>query len=235
VPPPQGIYGQITQNGAPVSGVTVTLQLRDGATSTEVLADTTDVNGNYSFLNAPTLAAGQRYFVFYPNDENDPSRVSFWAGLLLNSYTAGDTVNGTDFDIANIVLVSPGPASEVTLPQTFTWNLRPATPTDSYEFNLIDDEQNITYFYTVPPLGYVNAYTLQSLPGNMVYDEGYGWIVWAYGPGGSLSTGNFGASFLAYGIAFVESAAGGQTEIVTSLQRNNSLDLVNQRLSQPAP
>src|SRR5688572_2271090 len=76
-PPPRGIYGLITQNGVPTAGITVTLQLREGNTTTAIETVTTDANGNYSFLNAPSLGSEQRYFVFYPNAENVASRVSF--------------------------------------------------------------------------------------------------------------------------------------------------------------
>jgi hypothetical protein len=229
-PPPRGIYGLITQSGVPVAGITVTLQLREGNTTTAVETITTDTNGNYFFLNAPSLGGEQRYFVFYPNAENVASRVSFWAGFLINSYVAGQEISGTDFDIANITLVNPPPASVVTLPTTFTWNLRPSSPGDSYEFNLIDDETQQLYFYTNPPLGYVGSYLLDALPSNMVYDEGYAWTVWAYGPGGSPSTGNFGAAYLAYGITFVESAAPTHTPLADGQFRPNA-NLAFQRLA----
>lgn len=227
---PRGIYGLITQDGVPAAGITVTLQLRQGNNVTPVMAVTTDANGNYAFLDAPSLGSGQRYFVFYPNAENVASRVSFWTGFLIDSYTAGEELPGTDFDIANITLFSPPPASVVTVPTIFIWNPRPASPGDSYEFNLIDDETQQTYFYTNPPLGYVNNYTLDSLPGNMAYGEGYAWTIWAYGPGGSLSSGNFGASYLAYGVTFVESAAGSHTSLTAEQFRLNP-QLAHQRLA----
>jgi hypothetical protein len=232
-PPPRGIYGLVTQNGVPTAGITVTLQLREGSDTILVESVTTDANGNYSFLNAPTLGSGQRYFVFYPNAENVASRLSFWAGFLIDGYTAGDEVPGTDFDIANITLVNPPPAAVVTLPTTFTWNPRPATPGDSYELNLIGDEpedEDETYFYTNPPLGYVNSYTLDTLPDTMVYDETYAWTVWAYGPGGTFAGGNFGASYLAYVFTFVESAAPSHIPTVPA-QIRNSPELAFQRLA----
>lgn len=230
-PPPRGIYGLVTQNGTPAAGVIVDLQLRQGNTSTAVLTTTTDLNGNYSFLNAPTLADGQRYYVRYPNVEGVASRVSFWFAFLITPYTAGDEVAGGDFDIANIPLGNPPPASIVNIPTLFTWGLRPATPTDNYEFNLLDDQNaNIYYFYTNPPLGYVNNYTLQNLPGNMDYDETYAWTIWAYGAGGSLDTGNFGASFLAYVITFTESAEGSLHPITTG-QLHLNPEVGSQRLN----
>jgi hypothetical protein len=228
--PPRGIYGLVSQDGVPAGGVNINLNLREGSNVTTIMTVATDPNGNYSFLGAPSLGSGQQYFVYYPNSEDVASRVTFWAGFLINSYTAGDELNGADFDIANINLVTPAPASVVTLPTTFTWNPRPASPGDSYEFNLIDDETQQTYFYTNPPLGYVNSYTLNSLPGNMVYDESYGWTIWAYGPGGSLSAGNFGASYFAYGVTFVQSAAHTHTPTIPTHFRAN-LDLAFQRLA----
>jgi hypothetical protein len=231
--PPRGIYGLVNQNGVPAAGITVTLQLRHGSNATPIRTMTTDASGNYAFLDAPTLGSGQQYFVFYPNAENVASRLSYWAGFLIDTYTAGDEIPGADFDIANITLANPPPAAVVTLPTTFTWNPRPATPTDNYELNIIGDskeDQGHTYFYTNPPLGYIGVYTLDTLQGEMVYNESYGWTIWAYGPGGSLSAGNFGVSYFAYGVTFVQSAASNHTPAPAGQLRVNP-ELAYQRLT----
>jgi hypothetical protein len=231
---PRGIHGLVTEGGVPAAGITVTLQLRNAANQvSQVMLDLTDANGYYSFIGAPTLANGDRYFVFYPNAEDTAARVNYWAGFLINSYTAGDEINGTDFDIANIVLTNPAPGATVTLPTTFTWNPRAASPTDSYELNIVGDSEedaDETYFYTIPPLGYVGHYTLNSLPGSMDYNETYGWTMWAYGPGGTFPTGNFGTSYYVYIVTFAESAAGNHSPAAAVRLRPDP-ELVFQRLT----
>jgi hypothetical protein len=85
----------------------------------------------------------------------------------------------------------------VDLPVTFTWIPRPASPTDSYEFELFDPANEEPYFYTDPPLGYVSSFTLQDLPNG--FDEGveYGWAISVLSP-----EGGFGGSYYYFPITF---------------------------------
>jgi hypothetical protein len=72
----------------------------------------------------------------------------------------------------------------VALPYTFQWTRRPASPSDTYEFDLYDPADGDPYFYTDPPLGYVGSYTLSGLPARFRRGTQYAWEVWVYSPDG---------------------------------------------------
>lgn len=84
--------------------------------------------------------------------------------------------------------------------RTFTWNLRPGLPTDSYEFNLFNYGDGNPWFYTNPPLGYVGSYTLQSLPPGFSTNDYYVWNIWVYD-----ELGGVGISCWARWVAFTNS------------------------------
>jgi hypothetical protein len=207
-PPPLGIYGRVTEHGTPAAGITIDLRFYNGSSWSTTASVTTDANGEYHFFDMPALAPGQRYAPLYANNEENTNRVASWVGFILTVYAAGADAIGGDMDIADIQLATPDSGAAFGFPATFTWHLRPATPGDSYEYNLFDYETGDPWFYTDPPLGYVNNYTLNGLPPNFQYETYYLWSVWAYGPGGSGSAGNYGLSYWGRWIAFIESADG---------------------------
>ena len=73
---------------------------------------------------------------------------------------SGSDLQMEDFDIADIQLVSPPDGATVSLPTTFQWITRPATPTDDYEFDLYDPDDSDPSWYTYPSLGIMAIITL---------------------------------------------------------------------------
>ncbi|HEX9074782.1 MAG TPA: hypothetical protein VF932_03350, partial [Anaerolineae bacterium] len=59
-----------------------------------------------------------------------------------------------------------------------------------YEFHLLDMANGNPEWHTVPSLGYVNSYILDSLPAGFTAGKAYAWYVAAHSP-----EGGFGESF----------------------------------------
>ena len=82
-------------------------------------------DGRYSFVGAPALGAGELYSVNYSNTTDDPNPgpgyLWSWSGNRIASYTAGQSVAGGDFDVADVLLASPDDGASVTLPAEFCW------------------------------------------------------------------------------------------------------------------
>ncbi len=195
-PPPKGIiYGTVTDHGA-AAVVALELRFYNGSTWSTRASTTTAANGSYSFLGVPGLSPGQIYYVRYLNTTT-PSRLFTWHTRLLGTYAAGAEVHIGDFDVANIALVAPAPGATVSLPRAFQWSARPATTSDSYEFDLFDPQDGNPYFFTDPPLGYVSSYTLNGLPAGFKVNTQYVWDMWVYSP-----DGGYGISYYAYYVRF---------------------------------
>ncbi len=177
-----GLYGKVTLNGSPVSGVALELRFYNGSAWSTVSNMTTDSGGGYSFKNVPALSSEQADYVRYTNG-SDPSRLSAWFTGVNQTYNGTSAVVFDTFDIADIMLLTPQAAATVSLPAVFTWYRRPASPTDSYEFDLVDPTDDSPHFFTLP-LGYKGSYTLDSLPPNFSKGVEYGWYVIAYSPDG---------------------------------------------------
>jgi hypothetical protein len=196
--PPSIIGGRVTLNGTPAAGVSLELRFYNGSSFSTLAITTTAADGSYVFANAPSLAAGQKYYVRFLNPATTADgRLADWFTRDLTSYTAGNSVEIGNFDLADITLQSPAPDAIVSLPNAFQWTVRPATPSDSYEFNLSDPVDSSPFFYTIPPLGYVSSYTLNSLPGGFSVGTSYGWFVAVYSP-----DGGYGESFYYRGVKF---------------------------------
>jgi len=181
--PRPGIYGKVTFNGGPAQWVLLELRFYDGNSWSTLSYAVTDHEGNYVFENVPNLGPGQMYYVRFYNHEERPGYLFAWHTRVLTSY-GGSADMGT-FDIADVELQDPNDGATVSLPYTFRWRPRPATPSDSYEFDLYDPTDGNPYFYT-PPLGYVGNYTLTGLPGGFSTDDWYVWEVWIYSPDGGF-------------------------------------------------
>lgn len=189
-----GICGQVSLNGAPVVHLLLELRFFDG-TNWDTFASTyTDVNGKYSFTGVPDLAPGQLYYVLYQNNGNIPGRLAIWGTRLLTSYSTGSNASIGNFDITDISLDLPAYGDTVALPYTFQWTPRSATPSDTYEFDLFDLVDGNPYFFTIPPLGYVGAYTLNSLPPGFNPDTPYWWEIWVYSMDGGSGISHRGHS-----------------------------------------
>jgi hypothetical protein len=182
------LNGSVNFNGSPASGVPLDLLFDDGSKWSTITSTTTAANGSYSFRNLPALSTGQKYYVFFANKAKDDSKLSSWQTKILTAYDGASIVTFETFDIANISLVSPDPWVTVSLPVTFTWTPRPATPSDSYEFDLYGPTNENPFFHTDPPLGYVSSYRLQSLPDTFSKGAQYGWALFIYSPDGGFGT-----------------------------------------------
>jgi uncharacterized repeat protein (TIGR01451 family) len=179
-----GIQGYVTLNGAPASGVPLDLRLFNGSGWSTAITTTTNSVGYYAFENAASLQEGQAYYVLYSNKEGTPGRLWLWGTGDLTSYAAGGSVNMGDFDIADIELVAPADGASLTLPGIFQWTPRPATPADTYKLRLYDGNHTATSFFTDPSLGYVDRYTLNSLPAGFNFGTPYDWEIWVDSPDG---------------------------------------------------
>jgi hypothetical protein len=211
-----GIYGLVTDRGKPAANVQVALRRYDGKTVATIATDTTDASGLYSFTGAPTLTAGQEYYVWYSNAENNPNRLISWVTPSLESYSTGKAAQGGSFDIANVALIAPAQAGSTGLPATFTWTPRPASKTDSYELHIYHQNaanQRDLWWWS-NPFGYKGSFTLPALPvsksppgipfqaGVQVY-----WDLWVHAPDGGV-----GFSRAAHRFSFTASAAGSSDE-----------------------
>lgn len=189
---PRGIYGKVLLSGQNAANITINLILRNvGVGSSILLTTTTDTQGNYAFTSAPSLANNQIYYVRYLNRSFTNDHIYLWQTGGVPTYQAGAEVKVPTFDIADIPLVSPLGGSSP-LPLTFQWQVRPNTPSDSYEFNLFNANRSL-WFYTYPALGYVSSHTLNTLPTDFTFNQTYYWEMWVYsedgGTGISLGTG----------------------------------------------
>ncbi len=201
-----GLYGKVTLNGAPISGVGVDLRFYNGAAWSTYASTTTDALGLYSFTGAPGLGAGQIYYVRYLNPAAVNAydhRLGVWGTRSLTSatYTAGANVMLGVFDIADVEMASPTPGATVALPATFRWTVRASSPTDSYKFN-VQDKTNPSPAWATDSLGYVGSYSLNALPSGFAAGTQYAWTV-----GITHSDGSYGAAFWMYYVTF--SNAGG--------------------------
>jgi uncharacterized repeat protein (TIGR01451 family) len=201
VRPHLGFSGRVTVGGALAAGVALDLRFFDGAAWSTEATTVTDGDGAYLFSNVPSLGAGQRYYVRYLNT-TDSTRLYGWFTPEVTQYTNGDSVAYATFDIANLWLGSPASGATVALPTNFQWTPRPATPSDSYEFNLYDYNDGEPYFYTDPLLGYVGNYTLTSLPAGFEPGPQYAWTIGMYSP-----DGGYGIAFWANAVTFSNSGS----------------------------
>ena len=202
--PEPGIYGIVTQNGGPASGMPLELRFYNGSNWSTAANLSTGGDGAYRFT-PPALLPGQKYYVRFtnPNTTSDDGRLFRWYTREITAYQPNFAVPIGDFDIANIVYNSPAPGASVGLPFNFQWNARPSTPSDSYEFDLFSTTSNAPSFFTNPPLGYVSSYVLPGLPGGFNPGTTYGWSVVAYSP-----DGGFGIAYWYYTVTFTNALTG---------------------------
>ena len=196
-----GINGRVTQSAQPAAGVPLELLSYIGQNHSTVATTTTDGSGNYSFKGAPSLGSGQEYNVSYVNLESNTSRLAVWMTKDVTAYTAGSTFASGDFDLADIGMVSPSPGATVSLPATFQWSVRPATPSDRYTVFLTDANLNLVAMSSL--VGYANSCTLYNLPSSMSVGAQYWWGVAVFSPDGGV-----GISYYFRTITFSNRGAG---------------------------
>ena len=174
--PSRGLYGVVTEGGALTAGVPLDLRFYDGANWSTRASTTTGPGGAYSFLSQPGLGGGATLLCPLPERvrwQLQPAVDVAHSGGLTD-YAAGAEVHAGSFDVAGISS-SPSPNARSRLPATFQWTVRPASPSDNYEFDLFDPVDQSPYFWTDPPLGYVGWYTLTGLPAGFSAGTRYGW------------------------------------------------------------
>jgi hypothetical protein len=175
---PGGIYGKATYRNAAAAGLRIELLRWDGADWLTQATTTTAADGGYLFSAAPALAASQIYAVNYENTNADPNPGAGylwnWWGNRITSYAAGAAVWGGDFDVADIPLVAPADAAEVTLPAQFCWTRR-GVAGDNYRlalYNWLTDGTARTAY-----LGDVACVNLSGIPAGWPSGETYAWWV----------------------------------------------------------
>jgi PKD repeat protein len=197
-PAPPGIYGWVTNNAAASASTPLHLMWFDGSTWSVRMTTTTSALGFYLFQNVPALSSGQQYQVLFSQQRSGSSSSAFlssWWCQSMSSYSAGASIHGGNFDTANVFLDGPAPDAAVSLPRAFTWVARSGTPTDNYEFSLLDPVDNDPW-WSSGQIGYGNAYALTTLPAGFYVGPSYRWSMVVYGPDGH------GASYESRSVAF---------------------------------
>jgi uncharacterized repeat protein (TIGR01451 family) len=186
VRPRPGIIGHVSFNGEPAAGVQLSLCERSpGSTGCGVsYSVNTDEKGDFEFTEMPSASPGETYSVSYYNQAGPEGNdhLSYWYTRSITNYMSGQSVYIGSFDIANAPLSSPVPGDSVSLPATFQWTKRPASPNDSYQIQFLGS--NWTPVYTTPLLGYVDIYVMNSLPPGLVTGSDYFWAVVVNSPDG---------------------------------------------------
>ncbi len=157
------IHGLVTQNGVPAAGITVTLQLSQTLEYSPIMTQTTASDGTYHFFNAPVLTGGQRYLVQYLRPSLTTPTLRSWSTRSFGTYSQGQDKVAGDFDLADVTLLQPSADVTITLPFTFTWTMRPSSPTDSYKLQMNDPISGAVW-WTSGDLGHVGNYPLSTLP-----------------------------------------------------------------------
>jgi uncharacterized protein YkwD len=174
VEPGLGIQGRVTYRGAPATDIILVLVHVVGDTATELQMAQTWEGGRYAFASAPSLGAGETYYVKFPNDEDDPMYVSAWYGPDITTYRQGDDVHGGDFDIADVALLAPENGATVGLPAEFQWEPRAF---GSYSYDWLMYDEATAERWASRDLGDVGTFTLSSLPEGAAYGREYRWYV----------------------------------------------------------
>jgi hypothetical protein len=195
--PEPGLQGHVTVNGVPTGGVPLDLRYFNGSSWSSRGTLSTASDGSYRFADVPSLNPGEHYYVRFLNTAETDGRLWLWGTRELDSYTNGAAVALGDFDLADVTLLSPDAGALVSLPFTFRWTRRPATPSDSYEFDLWDWDDDDPFFYTDPPLGYVDSFTLNNTPPGFATYTPYTWDIWIYSP-----DGGYGICFWSFYVGF---------------------------------
>jgi hypothetical protein len=184
-----GIYGYVTFLGVAVKNIKVDLWKEAGTTHTAIASTTTNLSGYYSFTNEPALPIGQAYRVRFDNiiPPVIPNALSHWKTRAIDYPTSGIKILIGNFDIGDVALGNPADGAITKAPITFFWTRRPQSPSDSYQirFLLFSDS---TEKYLSPALGFVNSFTLSTLPTGFDIVPVYTWYVLISQPDGSAGT-----------------------------------------------
>ncbi|MCB0181510.1 MAG: peptidase M4 family protein, partial [Anaerolineae bacterium] len=189
---PVGIYGQITENGAPVSEFSIDLRkctsIYLNPSCSIVRTTSTDSNGCYSFGDADTLTEtidgiypNSIYSVIYINPLSTyNNRLAYGVGDQIYLYKTGDNVPGGNIELKDVTYIFPLGGSTVTFPVTFSWNIR--NPSEMYQWKLYSSNWELLYrAYGDTEVG-GNSYTLTGPPPGVTLNpsDTYLWAVELY-------------------------------------------------------
>lgn len=187
------IHGTVTQNGSAASGVYLQLRYTDdnGASYSTRSDYTTGSDGAFEFVNIPTIPAGEKYYVRYIGDNNSSisDALWFWGTSQVSGYTQNTNLDIEPFDIADVNLGLPAHNATISLPYTFTWDLRPASSGDNY-YLAIEDDAEFTPSW-MNSKGYNNSAMLSCLYYAMETGTPYRWWIDINHPG----TNAYGISY----------------------------------------
>jgi hypothetical protein len=184
---PQAIlHGRLTQQGAAAAGEIVKLRLFNGSEWTVLATATTNGNGGYAFGGLSALGAGQQYAVEYTNLTGTPGRLAGWVSRPVPSYLQGADVGFSDFDLSDVPLVGPLDGANITLPATFSWSPRTASPGDLYALVVFEPGSDVPLYHG-PLQRNAGQFVLAALPSGVDWDIPYAWTIWVYGPDGGLA------------------------------------------------
>ena len=140
-----------------------------------------------------------------------PGYLWSWSGNLIAAYTAGQSVAGGDFDVADIALVSPTDGASVTLPANFCWTPR-GIAGDNYRLVIWDvDEDKVAL---TDYLGEVPCATLTGLPSSWPSGREYRWyVVVNRGADPNAAPYNFGISYGDRLVTINSSTAAGREDV----------------------
>ncbi len=187
------VQGHVNLNGVAAPGINLELYRNNGSSRIPVKSTITAADGSYQF-EVPQMSPGESYYVTYSSQGS--SALHEWMTMALANYTSGLTGNSGDFDIGNIDGITPAPAAVVSLPLTFQWTLRPATPDDNYQVFMesMYSECNVRS----PWLGYTDTYTITTMPEFCLgLTSNYYWSINVSG-----GHGGYGRSYYTYSLKF---------------------------------
>jgi len=199
-----GIFGKVTDDKKTAGNVQLDLRRYNGGPQTTESETTTDGQGGYLFTDAPTLPAGYSYYVRFGPNETQPAHLFVWFGPDIDSYTAGATTPGGDFDISNVPLLKPVDGATVAVPFEFCWERR-GIPGDDYVVELFDYESDQSW--VTANQGNKECTTINNLPGNIQYGKTYGWQLLVY-----KGDDSYGISYGVHDITFSKNLAQGEVE-----------------------
>lgn len=127
----KGIYGQVTQDGIPQAGISVSLYYC-GANCSIIRSTSTDTNGVYQLTNVvslPPFFADNHWYYYIGYKNNSPTnngRLSEWKCNPIYEYSFGENLHACDFNIADVQIHTPSSdtTNPVPMPINFSWSQR---------------------------------------------------------------------------------------------------------------
>jgi hypothetical protein len=174
VPPSQEIWGRASQNGQFVPDVPFSLLYYRWPDTgpTSQTSTTSDASGVFAFDNVPGAGESDFYMAEFTNT-TDPNRLR--STYLVFGAQPGAQISLGLADITNVPLYEPANGLHVTLPFTFTWGARAASPKDVYLFVMFDPADDHHSYQTIT--GHNGFLKIDSLPYSIEYGVEYQWQI----------------------------------------------------------